>query len=211
VLETLNTQPKAPAKGPTGVTAGGKGSDFMSNAGEPVQGGSDSAGEPPVSDYTKPRPQTSGEAQPPGGKVEVPRKLDFTKPRETPEQAAARESVAQKQGEKSEKFPVNWKSQRQFGHTFKEHGQSRLKNLQDRAADLRNPSEQGIWNDNQKAAEFLAKYLNLSKVTDIDIPDGLGRYIKKDRSIMSAKYARIVPNPEGGIKTAFPISAKAYE
>jgi hypothetical protein len=55
VLETLNTQPKAPA----GVTAGGKGSDFMSNAGEPVQGGGDSGGEPPVSDYTKPRPQAT--------------------------------------------------------------------------------------------------------------------------------------------------------
>jgi hypothetical protein len=51
--------------------------------------------------------------------------------------------------------PACWKSQKQFGHTFKEHGagSKRTQSLTDQARDTGVP--QGQWLDNQEAANFL--------------------------------------------------------
>lgn len=97
----------------------------------------------------------------------------------------------------------NWKSGKQFGHTFSEHGSKRpLQQLIDRARGGNTP--QGQWLDNEKAANLLGRYGKTNGVTDIRIPPGLGRVIMPNGSILEASWARIVPG-SNGIRTAFPI------
>ena len=67
---------------------------------------------------------------------------------------------------------VNWKSVKQFGHTFSEHGTG-VKNterLLDRARGTGNP--QGQWLNNEKAAEALSA-LKVEGPATIRIPEGL--------------------------------------
>ncbi|AUM95024.1 MULTISPECIES: hypothetical protein [Clostridium] len=100
---------------------------------------------------------------------------------------------------------INWKSKPNFGHAFETHGEGKknLQSLIDRAIGTGN--DQGQWLDNQKVAEFLNSNGKVSKVIEIDIPEGLGRVITPTGEIISATRARIVPSKNGKIKTAFPI------
>ena len=97
----------------------------------------------------------------------------------------------------------NWKSVKQFGHTFSTHGQGakNTERLIDRARGT--GQSQGQWLDNEKAADALSA-IKASGPATIPIPAGLGQVIKPDGSIVQATWARIVPNAEG-IRTAYPI------
>ena len=100
---------------------------------------------------------------------------------------------------------VNYKSVKQFGHTFKTHGAG-AKNtakLQDRAAGTGN--NQGQFLNNEKAAEYLAEFKDISEPKVVSLPSGLGQVIKPDGSISQASNVQIVPKAEGGFKTAYPV------
>ncbi|NEW04688.1 hypothetical protein GK047_01470 [Paenibacillus sp. SYP-B3998] len=98
---------------------------------------------------------------------------------------------------------TNWKSSKQFGHTFTEHGAKRAtSSLMDRARSTKD--DQGQWLNNEQAADFLHSLGSISEVIDVDIPTGLGQIITPSGEIISATRARIVPSGTG-IKTAFPI------
>jgi hypothetical protein len=97
------------------------------------------------------------------------------------------------------------KSVKTFGHTFNEHGSGagNLRSLTDRARSTGNP--QGQWVDNQAAAEFLkGVYSPDSGPFGVRIPEGLGRVILPDGSIVDAPYAYVIPNANGVIRTAYP-------
>jgi len=100
---------------------------------------------------------------------------------------------------------VNWKSVKQFGHTFNTHGagSKNTDRLADRAKGTGNP--QGQWTDNDKAAEFLndAK-TGLDGPASVPIPEGLGQVVMPDGTIVNATRATIVPGSDG-IRTAYPI------
>jgi len=98
---------------------------------------------------------------------------------------------------------ANWKSVKQFGHTFSEHGAGakNASRLLDRARGTGNP--QGQWLNNEAAAEVL----NASKVdgpATIRIPQGLGQVIKPDGTIVETEWATVVPRGDG-FRTAYPI------
>jgi RHS repeat-associated protein len=98
---------------------------------------------------------------------------------------------------------ANWRSTKQFGHTFNRHGAGarNTRTLIDRARGTRTP--QGQWMDNQKAAEFL-NGVKVDGPATVRIPDGLGQVIRPDGSIAPASWARVVPGANG-FRTAFPI------
>ncbi len=97
----------------------------------------------------------------------------------------------------------NWKSVRQFGHTFSEHGAG-AKNtgrLVDRARGTGNP--QGQWLNNEAAAEILGA-LKVDGPATFRIPKGLGQVIKPDGTIVTTEWATAVPRGDG-LRTAFPV------
>jgi len=100
----------------------------------------------------------------------------------------------------------NWKSVKQFGHTFSRHGEGakNTENLLGRAKGT--GGDQGQWINNAKAAEVLSKF-TVDKITEVRIPEGVGQVIKADGSIVSAEWARIMPSATG-VKTAYPIIPK---
>jgi len=102
--------------------------------------------------------------------------------------------------------PICWKSSKQFGHTFKEHGAGakRTQSLTDRGRDRGTP--QGQWLDNQKAAEFLADQ-KIDGPASVPIPPGLGQVIKPGGAIEPASWATLYPSATG-LETAFPILAR---
>lgn len=87
---------------------------------------------------------------------------------------------------------TNWKSVKQFGHTFSTHGAGakNTKSLTDRARSTGN--NQGQWLDNQKAAEFINSKGKIKEATTFDLPPGMGQKVI------------IVPSASG-VKTAYPI------
>ncbi|MEM6647003.1 MAG: RHS repeat-associated core domain-containing protein [Bacteroidota bacterium] len=97
-------------------------------------------------------------------------------------------------------------SVKQFGHTFKKHGSGTkiTGKLLDRARQKN--TQQGQWLSNDDAASFLSQYSDITEVTEVDIPSGLGQVIMPNGEIVSATRARLVPKPEGGFRTAFPIT-----
>ncbi|MFE6799894.1 RHS repeat-associated core domain-containing protein [Paenibacillus chitinolyticus] len=105
---------------------------------------------------------------------------------------------------KNLKFVTNWKSTKQFGHTFLTHGQGAkvTRSLKDRA---RTEGDQGQWLNNEKAADFLHSLGEITEVKEIDLPAGLGQVITRTGDIVSSNKVRVVPSPKGGIKTAYPI------
>ena len=100
----------------------------------------------------------------------------------------------------------NWKSVKQFGHTFTEHGAKRpLQQLIDRANSHLGP-EMGQWLDNDKAAQFLKQYLDIGEPVTVQLPEGLGRVVLADGTTVPATAARIFPNStRTGLTTAIPI------
>ncbi len=101
---------------------------------------------------------------------------------------------------------ANPKSVKQFGHTFTNHGQGakNTQRLKDRARGT--GKDQGQFLDNQAAANFLSD-LEVTKVTDIPIPDSLSaQVIKPDGSIVAATHVRVVPKAGGGYRSAFPVT-----
>jgi RHS repeat-associated protein len=114
--------------------------------------------------------------------------------------------IATKGGGKGSK-PINWspKSTKTFGHTFNTHGAGRKNTtkLTGRAAST--GKSQGQWLNNDAVAEILKDYAEkISGPTTIPIPDGIGQIIKPDGSLIPAKWATIIPKPEGGYRTAYP-------
>ena len=101
------------------------------------------------------------------------------------------------------KAVTNWKSVKQFGHTFSEHGAGakNTERLMDRARGTGNP--QGQWMNNEQAAEALSA-VKVDGPTTIRIPEGLGQVIKPDGTIVKTEWATVVPRGDG-LRTAFPI------
>ena len=100
----------------------------------------------------------------------------------------------------------NWKSQPTFGHTFSRHGQGEknTNNLRGRAAGTGTP--QGQWADNEAAARHLTEVRpSIDGTAVIPIPEGLGRVIMPNGSIVPARHALVVPKANGGIETAYPV------
>jgi hypothetical protein len=169
---------------------------------------------PPESTPTNPSGASQGQTE--GGKSITPDftaiKPDVAKPADgnTGTKGGDADSKAGSRWNQGQKPDVNWMSRLQFGHTFDTHGKNQLKNLIGRAAGT--GEEQGVWNNNQKAAEFLSS-LNVSnrKVVYTKLPEGLGSYIKPDGSVIPATHVAIVPfRTKSGIRVAYPISEEQY-
>ncbi|MGK4009229.1 RHS repeat-associated core domain-containing protein [Sorangium sp. So ce1036] len=100
----------------------------------------------------------------------------------------------------------NPKSVPTYGHSFERHGAG-AKNtarLTGRAAGTKEP--QGQWLDNDAAATFLAEQRSsIAEVKAVEIPKGLGQVVRSDGAIVPATKAVLVPAPNGGYKTAYPI------
>jgi hypothetical protein len=100
----------------------------------------------------------------------------------------------------------NPKSTPTYGHTFAEHGAGakRTAGLLGEARGTGKP--QGQWLNNQRAADFLAQQRpTITQPTTVSIPSGLGQVIRPDGSIVPATRAILVPSPNGGFRTAFPV------
>jgi len=63
---------------------------------------------------------------------------------------------------------------------------------------------QGQWLDNQKAADFLNSKGEITEVTTLDLPAGMGQVITPTGEIIDATKVIVVPSASG-IKTAYPI------
>nr|WP_246354274.1 RHS repeat-associated core domain-containing protein [Paenibacillus phytohabitans] len=98
----------------------------------------------------------------------------------------------------------NWKSSKQFGHSFLTHGAGakNTRSLIDRARSTKN--NQGQWLDNQKAADFITSKGPITEATTFDLPAGMGQVITPEGVIIPATKAIFVPSSTG-IKTAYPI------
>ena len=98
---------------------------------------------------------------------------------------------------------TNWKSVKQFGHTFGRHGAGvdNARNLAGRAAGTGVP--QGQWLDNAQAAEYLNS-LGLDGPASVRIPESLGQVILPNGTVVPAQWASVVPSSTG-IRTAYPI------
>jgi len=101
-----------------------------------------------------------------------------------------------------------WRQKNFWGHTFSDHGHGpkRTRGLTGRAGGT--GRQQGQWLDNDAAAQYIfeqAQSMDISTVTDVPIPEGLGQVILPDGSIVPATMARIVPNGRGGVTSTFPI------
>ena len=94
---------------------------------------------------------------------------------------------------------------KQFGHTFSTHGAGakNTRKLQGRAAGT--GQSQGQFLDNQKAADFLSQHSGITKPTDVSLPSGLGQIVRPDGSISAASKVRLIPNGNGGFRSAFPV------
>ena len=99
------------------------------------------------------------------------------------------------------KVVANWRSVKQFGHTFNVHGAQNTQGLLGRASGTNSP--QGQWLNNEYAANFLST-LNVSEATRVRIPDGLGRVIMPNGGFVQAQWATVIPGANG-LRTAFPI------
>jgi len=101
------------------------------------------------------------------------------------------------------KVTANWKSVKEFGHTFNTHGAGtkNTKSLTDRA--LGTGTNQGQWLDNQKSAEYLKSLGDIKEPTTVSIPEGMGQVITPTGEILPATQATVVPSATG-IKTAYP-------
>jgi hypothetical protein len=100
----------------------------------------------------------------------------------------------------------NPESRPTYGHTFTKHGQGKknTRNLMGRAAGERTP--QGQWLDDQAAARLLSEARpHLDGPAIIRLPQGLGQVILPDGRILPARHALVVPAPNGGIRTAYPV------
>ena len=99
---------------------------------------------------------------------------------------------------------ANWKSVKEFGHTFNTHGSGakNTKSLTDRARST--GTNQGQWLDNQKSAEYLKSLGEIKETITVSIPNGLGQVITPTGKIVPATKAIVVPS-ETGIRTAYPI------
>ncbi|WP_256818857.1 RHS repeat domain-containing protein [Pseudomonas putida] len=97
---------------------------------------------------------------------------------------------------------VNWKSVKQFGHTFSVHGAG-AKNTQRLTDRARTGNNQGQWLNNEEAAKIIAK-IKSNEPTKIKIPEGLGQVITPHGDIIPTRAAIVVPK-DGGIRTAYPI------
>ncbi|WP_175754304.1 hypothetical protein [Burkholderia ambifaria] len=98
---------------------------------------------------------------------------------------------------------ANWKSVKQFGHTFSEHGAGakNAERLLDRARGTGSP--QGQWLSNEKAAAVLGT-IKVDGPTTVRIPEGLGQVIKPDGTFARTEWATVVPRGDG-LRAAYPI------
>ena len=103
---------------------------------------------------------------------------------------------------------INWaaNSVKTFGHTFNKHGAGSkiASRLLGRARGTGTP--QGQWLDNDAAAEFLrGAHIAGAGPYSVRLPEGLGQVIMPDGSTVVARAVTIIPNPNGVIRSAFPI------
>ncbi len=100
----------------------------------------------------------------------------------------------------------SWRSVPTFGHTFNTHGAGarNTRRLTGRARGTN--TDQGQWQDNGKAAEFLKNYsLIADGPVTVPIPRGLGKVIRPDGSTVDVTYAVIVPKGDGTFRTGYPV------
>ncbi|MFC0628327.1 polymorphic toxin-type HINT domain-containing protein [Kribbella deserti] len=100
----------------------------------------------------------------------------------------------------------SWRSGPTFGHTFKTHGagDKNARKLTDRARSTGN--QQGQWLDNEAAADFLKSvHVPGAGPRSVRIPDGLGRVIMPDGTVVPARAATLIHGQGDLYKTAFPI------
>ncbi|MCX2685080.1 RHS domain-containing protein [Pseudomonas sp. DCB_AW] len=97
----------------------------------------------------------------------------------------------------------NWKSVKQFGHTFSEHGAGpkNTQRLLDRARGTGN--NQGQWLNNDQASQIIGN-MKINEPTKIVIPSGLGQVTTPNGNIIPTRAAIVVPKADG-IRTAYPI------
>jgi hypothetical protein len=107
-------------------------------------------------------------------------------------------------GAKKNAFGTNWRSSKDFGHTFTRHGEGAKNtvNLRGRAAGT--GQSQGQWLNNEAAAKFLSDLPRNVPVVTVRIPAGLGHLIKPDGTIAVASWARVITSVSG-IRTAYPV------
>ncbi|KYF62435.1 hypothetical protein BE15_18595 [Sorangium cellulosum] len=94
-----------------------------------------------------------------------------------------------------------------YGHTFDTHGAG-AKNTNALLGRARGPKggPQGQWLDNNAAAKWLAEQRSgINAPTTVPLPEGMGQVIRSDGSIVPATKATLVPLPNGGYRTAFPV------
>ena len=94
-----------------------------------------------------------------------------------------------------------------YGHTFEKHGAG-AKNSAALLGRARGPKggPQGQWLDNKAVAKWLAEQRpGISEPKTIPLPQGMGQVIRPDGSIVPATRATLVPAPNGGYRTAFPV------
>lgn len=95
----------------------------------------------------------------------------------------------------------NWK------HTFETHGHGSKNTRKLRGRAGSENRQQGQWLNNEIAAEWIFDNRNFinGPFTDLPLPKGLGQVILPDGTVTPATHARIVPLPDGTVRTAFPI------
>ncbi len=183
-------QPKKPEN--AGAKAVAAGSDFMKptqagneqpslvgaggtkGSGAPRASGGGGPSDVPPPESKSPGGGSGGGGSPPKAPGEKPSIPDFMKKPGKMDEAAG--STGKGKGGAGQRPVANWRSELQFGHAFKRHGQAKLNNLIGRARGWNKP--QGMWRDNQIAADLLAGLdLSSGKPFFIKIPPGLGSYI----------------------------------
>ncbi|WP_249679811.1 RHS repeat domain-containing protein [Pseudomonas abieticivorans] len=88
----------------------------------------------------------------------------------------------------------NWKSVKQFGHTFSEHGAEarNTQRLLDRARGTGKNQRQ--WLNNDQASQIIGS-IKINEPTKIQIPPDLGQVITLNGDIITVRAAMLMPNP----------------
>jgi hypothetical protein len=121
-------------------------------------------------------------------------------------------SASRSGGTRSEPSELKWgnsKSRPTYGHTFDEHGAKKTPaQLTDRAR--AQGVQNGQWTNDQAAADFVADVAKRGPgVHEVPLPQGVGgRSFLPNGAEVVSDSARIVVNPNGGVKTSFPYSSQ---
>lgn len=110
-----------------------------------------------------------------------------------------------------------------WGHTWQDHGNQRGVDWhKSRAAssvgnkpdgtpkwtDAQTNPQQGFWTNNTQAAEYINQQkLDVGK-NEVPIPQGMGKVVFPDGTVVDSTVARVIVNSDGSINTAYPVVFK---